>query len=148
MTQSVSPSIPDAAARVSRAEPVIGLDVVEMTTDRARARKLVLAEDPYLSGHYPDVPIFPGVFTIDSVVQTARALLIDREPESSPQLQVLVSVQFTAPIRPGDHFEVAVHALPGKPADPAGTRRIKAQCIRGDGITAGRMTLLMGGNER
>lgn len=141
-------SRPDAGVRVPRAEPVIGLDVVDMSDDRARARKLVLAEDPYLSGHYPDVPIFPGVFTIDSVVQTARALLIDREPGSSPQLQVLVSAQFTAPLRPGDRFEVAVHVLDPKPVDPEGTRRIKAQCIRGDGITAGRMTLLMGGIDR
>lgn len=97
------------APRRWRATPLAGLDAVEATSHQTgSARKRVVAHDPYLSGHYPDFPIFPGLFVVEAAVQTAELILC---PPPEPQWVTLFavdSIRFLAPAFPGDLLCVGV----------------------------------------
>ena len=65
------------------------------------ATKLIDANDPYLSGHFPDFALFPGVFIIESLRQ-AVAWAMEESGAGLPELSVIYSVRFLAPLCPGD----------------------------------------------
>ncbi|MFC9995508.1 3-hydroxyacyl-ACP dehydratase FabZ family protein [Nocardia sp. NPDC127526] len=63
--------------------------------------KRIAADEPYLSGHFPGDPVYPGVFLID--------LCLKMVPELSGAAAdrfTLRSVRFFRPIRPGDEITI------------------------------------------
>lgn len=91
-------------------QPSIWLDqVVEVGAEHIRVAKVIRADEPYLAGHYPQRPIFPGVFLLETAHQATACYA--RQAGLPPQLRLerIGSSQFLAPLRPGDRFEVAVH---------------------------------------
>jgi 3-hydroxyacyl-[acyl-carrier-protein] dehydratase len=88
-----------AVAAPGIAVPLSAVDEVRVDASGAlTAVKTIDAGDPYLSGHYPDGAIYPGVFVIESVLQATRRLL------GIPELVLaeVESVRFQAPLLPGD----------------------------------------------
>ncbi|GAA2974379.1 hypothetical protein [Actinokineospora diospyrosa] len=112
----------------NQAKPLSAVDRVEGTT----AYKVVSARDPYLSGHYPGWPVYPGVFTVETVLQAARLVLAPQRVE----LAAVVSLGLTAPLHPGDRLTAHL--------DITGDR-VRAKCVRDDGTPAARMTLELRG---
>ncbi|HEV2636504.1 MAG TPA: hypothetical protein VGX23_15245 [Actinocrinis sp.] len=87
-----------------RAAPLRAVDRHEiLSAHEITAEKLIRADDPYLSGHYPDFTIYPGIFVIESVTQTAH-ILVEQTWESriGIELAAIKSVRFVAPLLPGD----------------------------------------------
>lgn len=80
--------------------------------------KAVTASEPWFLGHFPGEPIYPGVLIVESLAQTAAALVAytryeaEGKPEVPTPLKVLfMSVEeakFRRPVVPGDvlHLEV------------------------------------------
>jgi 3-hydroxymyristoyl/3-hydroxydecanoyl-(acyl carrier protein) dehydratase len=58
---------------------------------------------PALPGHFPGLPLVPGVLLLERVLEAAEALL-GREPE----VLELVSAKFIAPLGPGEAAEIAI----------------------------------------
>jgi 3-hydroxyacyl-[acyl-carrier-protein] dehydratase len=88
----------------NRAAPLRAVDRHEiLSAHEITAEKLIRADDPYLSGHYPDFTIYPGIFVIESVTQTAH-ILVEQTWESriGIELAAIKSVRFVAPLLPGD----------------------------------------------
>jgi 3-hydroxyacyl-[acyl-carrier-protein] dehydratase len=105
-----------------------------------RAMKMVDANDPYLQGHFPDVTIFPGVFLIECLRQ-AVAWAVGRSMGGCPDIKVLHSVRFLAPLVPGDQIildAIVGQILPGKNFD------VDAHFRRSDGVTAARLKVEFG----
>jgi 3-hydroxymyristoyl/3-hydroxydecanoyl-(acyl carrier protein) dehydratase len=129
-----------AAARVKRrAAPLIAVDGYEvLSATEITATKVVKADDPYLEGHYPDFTIYPGVFIIESVVQTVR-LLAGETMEMPEELELVgvPSVRFVTPMLPGDVLHIRVQTVSA--AD--GTVKVKAECQNADGAKAAQMKL-------
>jgi 3-hydroxyacyl-[acyl-carrier-protein] dehydratase len=119
----------------SHAAPLRAVDEVVVDPDgtSAAGRKRVVRTDPYLSGHYPDFTIYPGVFQLESVVQTVRELVRVRHGGDRATLVRIRSLRFTAPLLAGDELTVAVTVTDDLVA--------KATCTRGDGQKAATMTL-------
>ncbi|MFG2651216.1 hypothetical protein [Streptomyces sp. NPDC048436] len=49
--------------------PLTAVDTVQATDSGFIGRKEVRADDPYLSGHFPSLTVYPGVFMIEGVQQ-------------------------------------------------------------------------------
>lgn len=58
-------------------EPILLVDeVLEIQDDRILAKKIISEEEPVLKGHFPEYPIYPGVYIIEGLAQTAGILLL------------------------------------------------------------------------
>jgi 3-hydroxyacyl-[acyl-carrier-protein] dehydratase len=96
-------------------------------------RRLIPADHPSLAGHFPGVPIVPGVVVLDEVV----AALAEWRAES--RLTGIPSVKFIAPIKPGQSFVVGF--------DPTDTAINQIDfCCRVDGrvVVEGRLEISCG----
>ena len=76
---------------------------------RVLAVKNVSVDEPCFQGHFPGLPIFPGVLILETLAQ-ASGLLVFKAPELCPQqdsLYMLVGVdraRFKRPVEPGDRL--------------------------------------------
>ena len=78
----------------------------------AKGIKCVSVNEPYFTGHFPEVPIMPGVLLIESAAQLC-SLVISPENASSDEdkLYVLLKVKefkFLKPVVPGDVLTIDV----------------------------------------
>ncbi len=119
------------------AAPISAFDTLEVPEPgTAVAVKKIVAEDDYLAGHYPHFTIYPGVFTVETVQQAARAALAADGIDAG--LTDVTSVRFTGTLVPGDTLTTTLTI--GAPADD-GSVEVKARCHRQDGGSCARITL-------
>ncbi len=99
--------------------------------------KRIEATDPYLSGHYPGFPIYPGVFVVESARQAVAELVKSlRGKDFTVDLAGVPSVRFTAPLLPGDVLRV--HARCEVDAD---TVTASVRCTGRDGQPVAQLSL-------
>ncbi len=80
--------------------------------------KNVTGSEMFSSFHFPDNSVYPGIFIIESIAQTASilcSLAYENEP-SNQQMQFLAlggmkRVNFYKPVRPGDTMRIEVEAV-------------------------------------
>ena len=81
-----------------------------------RAIKNVTMDEPCFQGHFPGVPIFPGVLTLEALAQTS-GLLMFKTPEYCPKdenLYMFVGIdkaRLKRPVVPGDQLTLEVKLL-------------------------------------
>lgn len=102
------------------------------------ARVAVRAGD--LRGHFPGLPIFPGVFIIEAVGQ---AVALAAGPGQRPVLRTVRSVRFLAPAQAGDVLTLDIEVL----AEDEGEWDVKATATRADGTVAARIRADFGPEE-
>ncbi|MGB0330638.1 MAG: UDP-3-O-acyl-N-acetylglucosamine deacetylase [Planctomycetota bacterium] len=98
---------------------------------RAVGIKNVTINEPFFQGHFPDIPLMPGVLQLEAMAQLSGMLLL-RKLEFSGKLAVLWSmdkVKLRGGVTPGDQLRLEVETV-----------RIKGDTIkvRGAGSVAGR----------
>ena len=122
----------------SRATPIDAIDSIEIISPmECTATKLIRAEDPYLEGHYPGNPIYPGIFIIESVHEAMCRLVAETRGKSVfADLATVTSVRFMLPCTPGDTLQI--HLTCQERAD--GMLTVKAVGRKGDAKSA-QMTL-------
>lgn len=90
--------------RVERIEP----------SERIVATKTVTNGEPFFAGHFPGLPLMPGVLLCEALTQ-AGALLVAEEPgrgaSSSMRMTGLDRARFRLPVVPGDRLDLQVHVL-------------------------------------
>ena len=107
---------------------------------RIRTQKGITVDEVQFKGHFPGIPIFPGVLTIECFAQAA-AILIRAEDGKEPGLfDVIGSVmdfRFLKPILPGDVLEVEMEITKA-----VGTNRIieGRGAITGETVATGKFT--------
>jgi 3-hydroxyacyl-[acyl-carrier-protein] dehydratase len=86
-----------------------GVDEIEPAL-KVRARYRVTGDEPFLVGHFPGNPIFPGVLQLEALAQAgAIAVLADpRFAEKLPLFGGVEEARFRRVVRPGDVLELAV----------------------------------------
>ncbi|MBN1941900.1 MAG: UDP-3-O-[3-hydroxymyristoyl] N-acetylglucosamine deacetylase [Phycisphaerae bacterium] len=80
---------------------------------RAVGLKNVTINEPYFTGHYPTLPIMPGVMIVEAMAQLSGVLL-SRRLEHTGKVAVLLSmdrVKMRRPVRPGDQLVLEAEAL-------------------------------------
>jgi 3-hydroxyacyl-[acyl-carrier-protein] dehydratase len=91
-------------------DPFLLIDEVTVLEPGSRvvARKKVRADEWYLSGHFPDRPIMPGVLIVEAMAQTgAVAVLADEANHGKLALFAGIDdVRFKRIVEPGDELEL------------------------------------------
>ena len=89
--------------------------VMEMEEDkRIVALKNVTINEPFFNGHFPGVPVMPGVLMIEAMAQAGWVLLFSSLDDKASHIAVLLGVdkcRFRKPVRPGDQLIIEVNVL-------------------------------------
>jgi 3-hydroxyacyl-[acyl-carrier-protein] dehydratase len=81
---------------------------------RIVALKNVSANEPHFQGHWPELPIMPGVLIIEAMAQAGGALLLTEIPDRDTKMMVFAgidSARFRKPVVPGDQLRLEVKVL-------------------------------------
>ena len=84
--------------------------VLELDRDRTVTIKNVTINEPFFNGHFPGMPIMPGVLILEALAQSAAilALSIIGERRSLFMLTGLDKVRFRRRVTPGDQLRIEV----------------------------------------
>lgn len=86
--------------------PMLLVDkVIDMVPGKScRGLKCVTMNEPFFQGHYPGLPIMPGVLIIEAMAQAGAIILLTRDEYRStiPVIGAIDNVKFKRPIVPGD----------------------------------------------
>lgn len=88
-------------------------------TSSALGLKNVTMNEPHFQGHFPGLPIMPGVTIIEAMAQTAAVMvgvaLEMADKEMKVYFMAIEKAKFRRKVIPGDVLEMAVKTLRGKP---------------------------------
>jgi 3-hydroxyacyl-[acyl-carrier-protein] dehydratase len=108
----VDPSSETLVALLPHRPPFRFVDAVDTLEPggSVRARYRVTGDEPFLAGHFPGNPVFPGVLQLEALAQTgAIAVLADeRYAGKLPLFGGVEDVRFRRIVRPGDELVLAV----------------------------------------
>ncbi len=71
--------------------------------------KNVTINEPFFAGHFPGVPIMPGVLILESMAQVGGVLVFKTLPERENKLVFFMGVEnarFRKPVVPGDQLRI------------------------------------------
>lgn len=105
-------SVREIMAIIPHRYPFLLIDrVIELEPGvRAVAEKLVSANEPQFTGHFPDNPVMPGVLIIEAMAQ-AGAVAALSHPQYAGKLVLFAGVdscRFKRIVRPGDLLRLEV----------------------------------------
>lgn len=79
----------------------------------AKGVKCVSVNEPYFTGHFPDMPVMPGVLIIESLAQLC-SLVIDEDASDPDTVYVLLKAdafKFVKAVVPGDTLTLEANVL-------------------------------------
>jgi len=86
--------------------------VVELTRkQRIVALKNVTINEPFFAGHFPSLPIMPGVLIVEAIAQAGGALLLTEVEDRENKLIMFTGIErakFRRPVVPGDQLRIEV----------------------------------------
>jgi len=89
--------------------------------ERIVAIKNVTINEPFFNGHFPGLPIMPGVLVVEAIAQAGGALLLTEVDDRDGKVMVFTGIdraKFRKPVTPGDQLRLEVEvrnwrAVPG-----------------------------------
>ena len=93
--------------------PFLMIDrVIEITRkERIVVIKNVTINEPFFAGHFPNLPIMPGVLIVEAIAQAGGALLLTEVEDRADKLMVFTGIErarFRRPVLPGDQLRIEV----------------------------------------
>lgn len=79
--------------------------------DRIVAIKNVTINEPFFAGHFPELPIMPGVLIVEAIAQAGGALLLTEVEDRTDKVMVFTGIErakFRRPVGPGDQLRLEV----------------------------------------
>jgi 3-hydroxyacyl-[acyl-carrier-protein] dehydratase len=79
--------------------------------ERIVAIKNVTINEPFFMGHFPGLPIMPGVLIVEAIAQAGGALLLTEVQDRSEKVMVFTGIErakFRRPVSPGDQLRLEV----------------------------------------
>ena len=96
--------------------PILLVDRVLECDDESRivAIKNVSANEPYFQGHFPGLPIMPGVLQLEAMAQTAGVLVnrfLGEEGGGVPFFMAIDKARFRSIVKPGDQMRIEIDII-------------------------------------
>jgi beta-hydroxyacyl-ACP dehydratase FabZ len=89
--------------------------ILEVEDDlRISGLKNVTINEPFFPGHFPDLPIMPGVLIIEAMAQLGGAFLLEKESNRDKKWVFFTGIdhaRFRRPVRPGDQLRMVVSVI-------------------------------------
>jgi 3-hydroxyacyl-[acyl-carrier-protein] dehydratase len=85
---------------------------------RIVAIKNVTINEPFFAGHFPEMPVMPGVLVVEAIAQAGGLLLLPEVPDRHKLLMVFTGIErakFRRPVVPGDQLRIEINVLNWKP---------------------------------
>ena len=86
--------------------------IIELEPDkRIVGLKNVTVNEPFFQGHFPNLPIMPGVLIVEAIAQAGGALLLTEVEDRDHKLMVFTGIErarFRRPVVPGDQLRIEV----------------------------------------
>jgi len=79
--------------------------------ERIVAIKNVTVNEPFFNGHFPGLPIMPGVLIVEAIAQAGGALLLTEVEDRHGKIMVFTGIdraRFRRPVSPGDQLRLEV----------------------------------------
>ncbi len=79
--------------------------------ERIVAIKNVTINEPFFVGHFPGLPIMPGVLIVEAIAQAGGALLLTEVEDRNDKVMVFTGIErakFRRPVSPGDQLRLEV----------------------------------------
>lgn len=132
----------EIAALLRHRYPFLLVDrIVELDAERAVGIKNVSVAEPFVPGHFPGRPVFPGVLLLEAMGQVGGVLLAHAPPfeggAGGGYLAALDKVKFKRPVVPGD--QVVIEAVKSAAVKPFARVRATAR-VDGEEVAAGEIT--------
>mgnify|MGYP000567541125 CR=1 FL=1 len=93
--------------------------IVEMEDMRIVALKNVTINEPFFPGHFPGLPVMPGVLIIEAMAQAAAFLVLSRVEDPKSKVVFFAGIteaKFRRPVVPGDQLRLEIDFLRLKPS--------------------------------
>lgn len=110
--------------------------VIELEENKIVAIKNVTTNEPHFMGHFPDIPIMPGVLQVEALAQTAGLYgpLFDPEEaeKNADKIGVFTRVNnctFETPVLPGDTLRLEVTITEIERDKKGLTKRVSARGV-------------------
>ena len=85
---------------------------------RLVALKNVTINEPFFQGHFPGVPIMPGVLVIEAMAQAGAIIMLAEITDRDKKLVVFTGIErakFRQSVTPGDQLRIEVNVLSFRP---------------------------------
>lgn len=82
--------------------------------ERIVAIKNVTINEPFFNGHFPGLPIMPGVLIVEAIAQAGGALLLTEVEDRTNKVMVFTGIdraRFRRPVGPGDQVRIEVEVV-------------------------------------
>jgi 3-hydroxyacyl-[acyl-carrier-protein] dehydratase len=117
--------------------PFLLIDRVTHIARRERivAIKNVTINEPFFAGHFPSLPIMPGVLIVEAIAQAGGALLLTEVEDRDDKLMVFTGIEkarFRRPVVPGDQLRLEVEVKTWHPTARAIAVRMEGAAYVGD----------------
>ncbi len=90
-------------------DPILLVDeVVDMSEDTIITKLYINPKIDIFRGHFPEDPVFPGVYTVEAMAQTADILILSMERYigKTPLFIGIDQVKFLNKIKPGNTIKI------------------------------------------
>ncbi len=80
--------------------------------------KNVTLNEPFFAGHFPGVPVMPGVLIVEAMAQTAGVMMLANLPDRESKLVFFTGIdgaKFRRPVVPGDQLRLELTVLRLRP---------------------------------
>ncbi len=85
------------------------------------AYKNITASEPIFEGHFPDQPIYPGIYMIEGMAQAGAILAFESQNKEGINVRGKIvyfmsidKAKFRVPVTPGDRLEYRINVLKTK----------------------------------
>jgi 3-hydroxyacyl-[acyl-carrier-protein] dehydratase len=104
--------------------------------ERIVALKNVTINEPFFNGHFPGLPIMPGVLILEAMAQAGGALLLTEVEDRSDKVIMFTGIdraRFRRPVSPGDQLRLEIVVTGWRPMP-----RMIAAKMQGTAYVAGK----------